>query len=853
MKCKVSTFILILLMFSFYHTENMSVARAAEVPAANAYECGDANLDASINLLDIVFILNYLYKGGPEPTYPHLADVNSSGGINLLDVTYMIRYLYWGSTAPDCPPGPDELPAAFDLRDVDGVNYVSSVKSQQGGTCWTHGSMASIEGNLMMTGNWVTAGETGEPNVAEYHLDWWNGFNEYNNDDTEPPTGGGLTVHYGGDYRVTAAYLTRGEGAVRDIDGQSFEPAPDRIRADYHYYYARDIEWYVVETDLSNINTVKEKIMTDGVAATAMCYDESFLNADYAHYQPPGDWMDPTHAVAIVGWDDDKITQAPEPGAWLCKNSWGTGWGHGGYFWISYYDKWCGQHPEMGAVSFLNVIPMPWDKVYYHDYHGWRDTKTGCSEAFNAFTAVRNERLEAVSFFTAADSVNYTVKIYDRFDAGELKDELASRSGSIEHTGFHTVDLDSPVELTHGEDFYIYLQLSSGGQAYDRSSDIPILLGADQRVWVESFSSPGQSYYRSGATWYDLYSYNSTANFCIKGLAVERSMRVFPYDDLESEGPSGGPFMPVSKVYRFSHKYGEPINFEVVVDESADWVTVYGDISGVLQPYDTAEVTVEINSNADTLCEGVHHAVVYFRNLDDQFDETVRSVQLIVGTPVVRYEELLDANPGWACQGEWQFGQPTGGGGYFGMGTDPVGGYTGDNVYGYNIDGNYPSGLPPTHLTSGPIDCTKLLKVSLKFWSWLASDLFGYGHVSVSTDGSNWTTVWSGYGQTIDVAWTQMELDISDIADFQPTVFLRWTMTVDIASLYTFGGWNIDDIQLFAIYDSVSTGKVFGGSGNDNSALIPDETRLAEDIDGKDPASGPARAVRPLKSGERDR
>ncbi len=35
------------------------------------------------------------------------------------------------------------------------------------------------------------------------------------------------------------------------------------------------------------------------------------------------------HQIQLVGWDDSK-------GAWLLKNSWGTGWGIGGYMWITY-------------------------------------------------------------------------------------------------------------------------------------------------------------------------------------------------------------------------------------------------------------------------------------------------------------------------------------------------------------------------------------------------------------------------------------------------------------------------------------------------------------------------------------
>ncbi len=71
-------------------------------PFANS-ACGDINLDGTINILDVVFLINYKYKGGPTPTRLDLSDVNNDNQINILDVVYIINYKYKGGPLPNCP------------------------------------------------------------------------------------------------------------------------------------------------------------------------------------------------------------------------------------------------------------------------------------------------------------------------------------------------------------------------------------------------------------------------------------------------------------------------------------------------------------------------------------------------------------------------------------------------------------------------------------------------------------------------------------------------------------------------------------------------------------------------------
>ncbi len=72
--------------------------------------CGDVNNDWVINLGDVIYLANYLLKGGPEPAcppapYSACADVNGDCLLNLGDVIYLANYLLKSGPAPHCDCG----------------------------------------------------------------------------------------------------------------------------------------------------------------------------------------------------------------------------------------------------------------------------------------------------------------------------------------------------------------------------------------------------------------------------------------------------------------------------------------------------------------------------------------------------------------------------------------------------------------------------------------------------------------------------------------------------------------------------------------------------------------------------
>jgi photosystem II stability/assembly factor-like uncharacterized protein len=68
------------------------------------FDCfpGQANGIEPINILDITYLISYLYQGGPEPVpYRRCSgDPNCDCSVNILDITYLINYLYLGGPVP---------------------------------------------------------------------------------------------------------------------------------------------------------------------------------------------------------------------------------------------------------------------------------------------------------------------------------------------------------------------------------------------------------------------------------------------------------------------------------------------------------------------------------------------------------------------------------------------------------------------------------------------------------------------------------------------------------------------------------------------------------------------------------
>ncbi|MCP4633190.1 MAG: hypothetical protein GY855_09720, partial [candidate division Zixibacteria bacterium] len=94
--------------FPHWSHDGQKIAYAGEggiwVIDAPTYDplCGDTDGSDEIDILDIVYLINFKYKGGPAPDPLEIGDTDGSGGIDILDIVYLINFKYKGGPEPIC-------------------------------------------------------------------------------------------------------------------------------------------------------------------------------------------------------------------------------------------------------------------------------------------------------------------------------------------------------------------------------------------------------------------------------------------------------------------------------------------------------------------------------------------------------------------------------------------------------------------------------------------------------------------------------------------------------------------------------------------------------------------------------
>ncbi len=79
----------------------VAAGQALTTFSASSFIVGDADASGGIDISDAVFLIGYIFGGGPAPSPIRSGDADCSGSIDISDVVYLIAYIFAGG-APPC-------------------------------------------------------------------------------------------------------------------------------------------------------------------------------------------------------------------------------------------------------------------------------------------------------------------------------------------------------------------------------------------------------------------------------------------------------------------------------------------------------------------------------------------------------------------------------------------------------------------------------------------------------------------------------------------------------------------------------------------------------------------------------
>jgi C1A family cysteine protease len=401
----------------------------------------------------------------------------------------------------------DTLPSRFDWRDS---GKVTPVKNQNPcGTCWAFGATSALESAVLMD-------ESAEYNFSEQSValcvdrSW-----VYLYDDPTDPcmTGGNC-------WRASEVFIKKGSvlESCNPYDCTALNCDGSCVCDDCQP--VKKVDGFRVSAwDGSQINTIKNAILNKGPAKMSYYHNDTYVYSDptwgtiHDYYPCP---EGTNHAVSIVGWDDDVPHPCPGhsgTGAWIVKNSWGTGWGNGGYFYLAY-----------GSSCVERIIHLeykdhdPTEELLYWDEAG-QVTDVGYEDGIawmaSVFTADQPRELTHVDFYTTSNNAEYEIYVWD----GYFGSEITHQTGTCQECGYYSIPLNTPILIGAGQQFTVGVNMTTPGYGYPIPAECKISGDVDPPIQA------GVSFIRhfSSSSWADLADYG-----CNAGLRARMASEPLP-------------------------------------------------------------------------------------------------------------------------------------------------------------------------------------------------------------------------------------------------------------------------------------------------------------------------------------
>ena len=390
----------------------------------------------------------------------------------------------------------DIIPDKYDPRDQssEAALPLPAIRNQGGeGDCWAFGATAAYEISNIKN---IPGTQYDASNIlSESHM----AASLYNQTGSWAPWTFNLSS--GGNREMSTAYYMRGSGPVLD---SSF-PQSHYQSHDFTYdevvslKQTEQVENIIYITDGDAVTdddraAIKNAIMTYGaVSASYRAEENDSSSSKYTKYYNSKTFgyyyngTEPTnHAITLVGWDDNfskndfGTEKPPGNGAWIMRNSWGSGRGDAGYEYVSYYDI----HIGKSATAFDGKTDTS-DHIYQYDLLGqtgvvsfeW-STDTWVANRFqsNSETA---ETLDSIGVFVyQTDTVvklmvdttvaqgspapdNEGLSYLELEDSDDPSDPI---SKTFRNPGYYQIKLRTPLQISDRFDVMVNFTLTNGGR-----------------------------------------------------------------------------------------------------------------------------------------------------------------------------------------------------------------------------------------------------------------------------------------------------------------------------------------------------------------------------------------------------